>query len=250
MGRTSPTLILATLLTGGIAASFAYAGSVTWRRSVQPESRLANVAFALWWWSASAVLGLFAIGNLLGLAGFYAADAHLTLHFLRALPLSLALGCLMFYLLYLLTGRRDLVVPVALAYAGHFAFTTYYFVAMGPWTVVETTWDVRVQPSEPLHGPLSIAFGVALAGPLLVAWSAYLVQAYPLAGPEQRYRLAVLSLSLGQWFVLLLVSFLLGLEDEPWFSFLYQLPGFLSALFVVMALRPPAWLRTHLPLSA
>lgn len=245
-----PTLLLGTLVTGATASLFAYAGLLTWRRQVPEGSRLANGAFSMWWWGASMVIALLSVSNLLGMAGVVDDDVHTTLHYLRAAPLSLALGCLMFYLAFLFTGQRRLVVPLAGAYLLHHAFTLYYFVRLGPMHTVVTAWDVRVVPETAVDGPLSAAFGIALALPIVAACAAYVVLAFRVGGREQRYRVGLVALALGQWFLLLLVSFLLRLQERDWFSVFYQVPGLVSALFVIVAFRPPPWLQQRLRVGA
>lgn len=243
------TLLLGTLVTATTAALFAYAGRITWRREVPAASRLASRAFALWWWCASFVVSLLSLANVLGMAGVVDDDVHTTLHFLRAAPLSLALGSLMFYLLYLFTGRGGILLPVVLGYALHHAFTLYYFVRLGPMRTVVTDWDVRVVPAAPPDPALSVAFGLALALPIVLACAAYVVLAFRVGDRHQRFRVGLLAVALGQWFLLLLVSFLFGIQQREWFSLLYQVPGLLSAVFVVVAFRPPPWLRERLRLG-
>ena len=243
------TLALGALVTATTAALFAHAGRLTWRRPVPPESRLANQAFSLWWWSASAVIGLISLANVLGMAGVLDDDVHVTLHYLRAAPLSLALGCLMFYLLYLFTGKRGVLKPVVAGYALHHAFTVYYFIRLGPMRTVVTDWDVRVEALSPVDPVLSVAFGLALALPVVLACAAYVVLTFRVGGRDQRFRVGILALALGQWFLLLLVSFVLGLQQRAWFSVFYQVPGLISAFFVVVAFRPPSWVRERLGLA-
>lgn len=244
------TLALGALVTASAAILFGLAGRLVARREVPPPSRAANLAFSAWWWSAASIMLLLCAGNVLGLAGVMDVDLHVALLHVKALPLSLALGSLMFYLLFLFTGRQGVLKPVAAAYAAHFAFTTWFFGQAGPWTTQVTTWDVRVVPEEPMHGPLGVLFGALLAGPFILTCVGYLLLAFRVGSREQRFRVGLIALSLGQWFLVLLVSFLLGLEDREWFSLLYQVPGLVAGVLVVVAFRPPAWLRARLGLAA
>lgn len=243
-------LLVGAAVTAATAVLFAYAGALTWRREVPSRARTANRAFSLWWWSAAAVISLLSVANVLGILGIRGDDVHATLHYLRAAPLSLALGGLMYYLLFLFTGRRDLLLPVAAAYLAQHAFTIYYYVRLGPMRTVVTGWDVRVVPAAPADPALSAAFGLTLALPVVLACGAYVAIALRHGDRQQRYRVALIGVALGQWFLLLLVSFLLGLQQREWFSMLYQVPGLLSAALVVVALRPPAWLRARMGLEA
>lgn len=244
------TLLLGTAVTSATAALFAYSGVLTWRKPVPQASRLASQAFALWWWSAAAVIALLSVSNVLGMLGVLSDEVHTTLHYLRAAPLSLALGSLMFYLLFLFTGRKGVLLPVVAAYALHHAFTIYYYVRMGPMHTLVTPWDVRVAPEVPAPVGLSVAFGVLLAVPIVAACLGYVALTFRVGTSEQRYRVGLISLALGQWFLLLLVSFVLGVEQAEWFSMAYQVPGLLSALCVAAALRPPSWLRARLGLPS
>jgi hypothetical protein len=68
-------------------------------------------------------------------------------------------------------------------------------------------------------------------------------------GRPQRYRVGLIAIALGQWFLLLLVAFALGLQQRDGFSMAYQVPGLVSALCVVAAFRPPAWVRARLGIA-
>lgn len=243
------TLLLGTAVTALTALLFAYAGLLTWRREVPAASRLANQAFSLWWWGAATIISLISLTNVLGLLGVLGNDLHTALHYLRAAPLSFALGSLMFYLLFVFTGRKGVLLPVVVAYALHHAFTLYFFIRMGPMHVVVSDWDVRVMPETPVAGPLSMAFGVALAVPIVAACAAYVVLAFRVGGRPQRYRVGLIAIALGQWFLLLLVAFALGLQQRDGFSMAYQVPGLVSALCVVVAFRPPPWVRARLGIA-
>jgi hypothetical protein len=111
---------------------------------------------------------------------------------------------------------------------------------------VVTAWDVRVVPEAPVSPGLSVAFGVLLAVPVVVASAAYAVLAFRVGGRAQRFRVGLITLALAQWFLLLLVSFVLGIQETAWFSIAYQVPGLVSAFFVVVAFRPPSWIRARL----
>ncbi len=228
-------------------AVLAYVGLLQQRRAAAATKgdRAAIVAFALWWYGGAAVLFLLALQALLMLVGVETVLLHNVIRYLRMVPLSIAAGSLLFFMLYLLTGRMVWRPWLVAAYSAFFAFTIYYATLAEPVTLEVTPWAVRTV-GTPVASWMVIVFGVLLAGPILLATFAYAALFFKVKGARQRYRLALLAISFIVWFGAILVGFLAGLTSRDWFPILYEAPGLVAGLLVILAYQPPQWIQRRL----
>lgn len=245
----SATLLAGAALSFGAAAVLAHVGRSALRRPTAEGSRLAARMFALFWLSASVLLALVALPTLLGAFGVDSLQVHVALLFVRALPLTVALFGLMHYLVYIFTGKnatRSLVV----LYSGFLALNLWFFNQLAPFQLESSAWDVHVTGRDASFGPAGALFGLALAGPVLVALGGYAALARRAQGRSQRYRVGLTSLALFSWFAPVLLAFLLGWTTKPWWPLLYQVPGVFASVLILMAFRPPARVRSMLGVRA
>lgn len=246
----SPTLVLGAIVPLLIAALFAYAALLVRGRHAEGARQRALVAWSTWWLGAAAVFGLNGLQTLAGLLGFVDPFLHTTFHYLRALPIVIALAGLAYYIRYLYTGKEPRLVPFVFAYLLVYLLSLAYFVSLAPDGVEITDWEVRAR-AHPERAPLlSILFAVALAVPILGGLGLYASLFFRLREPTPRYRVGLVSAGLGIFFLTILVGFLLRLEREPWFPIAYELAGLVSAAMVVLAYRPPAFVRRRWGIEA
>ncbi|MHB8605185.1 MAG: hypothetical protein ACYDCK_07980 [Thermoplasmatota archaeon] len=240
------TLVIGAAVALGTCALFAYVGGRLARRAVEPSARLANIAFATWWFGAALVMLDLAAQTFLGLAGVFDTTIHLALLYAVSVPVAAALWGLFFYLAYIYTGRRALLAPITAAYVLFLLFEIYYFTTLGPYEVRARTWDVTAVSTKTSAGPLSAVFGILLGVPVVAAAIAYarLVSRAPSA--EQRFRVRAVSSAFGLWFGAMLLGFMLGLQDRDDFTLVYELPGLVAGFVVLIAFHPPVWLKRKL----
>lgn len=224
------------ILTTGLLA---YAGVLVLRKRVAPGDRLARLMFAAWWFAAGVVLLLASLPTLLSIVG--AADRRIldASRWPTAAALAVALCGLLYYLLYIYTGRHRLIVPLAIAYAAFFVFEIYYFAQFGPPTLEVTAWTVRATPSSQPPSWMSATFGVAVALPILAAIAAYASLLFRAKEAEHRFRIKAVSAAFSLWFGPLLLAYLAGWDDADWFPLIYQAPGLVAGILIVLAYRPP-----------
>lgn len=232
--------VLLTLATTGLLA---YAGLLVLRRPVHGEARLALRMFATWWLSAGLVLLLAGSHTMLGLLGLLDVRVHLAITYLTAVPLAVALWALLYYLIYIYTGRRAAIWPLTAAYALFLAFEIYYFSSLGPRTIETTAWSVRLARGRDPPAGLGAVFGLLVAAPTLFIVVAYGRLAARAKEPAQRYRVRLTSTALLVWFAPVLAAFLAGWDKAAWFPLVYQAPGVLAAAMIVAAHRPPGFLK-------
>lgn len=224
----------------------AYAGVLVLRRSASDEARLALRMFATWWFSVAAVIFLAGSHTLLAILGVRDIALHTALVYAGAVPLAAALWGLLYYLVFIYTGRRSAIWPLTLAYVGFLAFELYYFASFGDRRLEETIWNVRVVGDAFPPTWIGMTFAALLAAPVLFVVAAYGLLLLRTLDPAHRYRLRLITFAFAQWFGVVLVGYALGWDRAEWFPIVYEAPGVLASLLVVAAYRPPRWVERHL----
>lgn len=247
---SSATLAVAAALGVATAALLAFAGRTTWHRRVRSTDVVASRALGVWWYSAALVIALQAVRPLLFLAGVRDAAAYTALTYAGSFPLATAVWGLMVYILYLLTGRRWVVVPLTILYAAYLAFLLWFNGLGGARTVTPGEWQVAMEAADPPSAALTLLFGLMLAGPLVFATVAFVVLAVRLRAPTQRYRLVLLAGGFLFLFGTILVAYLVGWAQRNWFALLYESAALVTASLALLAYRPPAWVRRRFGVEA
>lgn len=206
-------------------------------------------AFALWWYAASLVILNVNLRNLVAAAGVTDVALYTTQAYVGNVPLAAALGCLMYYVLYLMTGRRRLYLPVAVVYALYLTYLMWFTARAGERHLVISDWQVQFTGDIPATAAENLAFGLLLAAPIVLTVGAYTILAFRIREPNQRYRLSMISAGFLLLFGTILVGYLLRWNEQPWFALAYELPALVASFMALLAYRPPRWVRRRLHLE-
>lgn len=149
-----------------------------------------------------------------------------------------------YYVYFLWTGRADARLPIGAFFAAMALALIAYLVAHRPVGVDVETWLVLLRFDQPVRGPLYSLILAGFALPPIVASVGYLSLLPKTPRREQRYRIALVSVSI----ILYLGSGLvvrLGTSDRLMFVNL-TLFGLGTALAALWAYHPPSMLRAWL----
>ena len=217
------------------AFGFLLVGRTIQKRDVSRSMRIAQDAFVVWWYALAATTLLGAATNL---PFFEDLEAFLTLTILSLLVLSVGLCGLLFYLVFLFTEKRSLLVPMAIGYAGFFLFLTWFILAPQPVGVESTDWGrelVYADPDYEAEGPL-VGLAIALIiGPQLVASLGYLSLYWKVDDPMLRRRILLVSLSILAWFGSSLIGTGSGVAESDWWRLTSRLIGLAAAATIYYA---------------
>lgn len=232
----------------GLATSglLAYAGYVTQRRKVSAVDRLALRCFAAWWYGAAFVILFPLVRLLLALGGILDPELHALISHAGNLPLAVALGGLAYYILYLITGDARWRWPVGVGYLAYFVYLVWYTVSLGERTVELGAWSARLVGGNGASPAATVVFGIVLAGPILALVAAYASLVFKVEERTQRYRLGMVVAGFALLFLSVILGFLLRWNAQPWFPLVYEVPALILAALVVLAYRPPSWIRQRL----
>lgn len=244
---TDATLVMGAALSFLTAGLYAYVGRIMFDREATGPARRALGTFATWWLALAALTLLQGIQLVFVAAGTLQVELHVALTHLKLLPVMVGAWGLLYYLLYLHTGRESLFTPLTFCYALVYAYFTYLLVWMQPVDVVANGLAVQLVPARELPVGMRLGALLLLYGPLASAAALYGSLLFRLRDRLHRYRVALVSGSFFLWFgILPTTGFVTGLTAAPWWPLLSRAVGVLVPVLVILAYRPPRPLRVWL----
>lgn len=239
----APSLLLNASLGLASAAVYGYVGRLMARRVVHHDgSRLAMRLFAVWWYGVAVFTLLGVAPSVLAAFGLTSLPLQATLAFAALAPLCAALWGLLFYLLYIYTGNRRLIVPLGVAHVGIYAFFTYVLAWLQPVGVIVDTWQVRLAYANELQGPVRAATLLALLGPVTLAALAYGSLYFRTRDRTSHYRVLMVAGAFLFWFGSAALANTTRLGQLDWWPPMSRAVGLIATLIVLAAYRPPRWL--------
>jgi hypothetical protein len=239
------TLWLALLIAWSTSTLFLVLGlGLLGRPATSEGPRLANVLFAVWW------IGLAASNAITGMRILLVAlDMPLTLfvglQFVNAAAVTMGLAGLLYYLLFLFTGRSFLLWPLVVFYA---LFCGWIIRSTGTWSPVGvevSATGAALLYEHPIDGTFRLLALLALVGPQLVAVAALFALATRLPPSASRVRLLTVAGAIALWFG---AVFALPVTGDATVAQVARLLVTLVAGALVLAVHyPPSWLRERLP---
>lgn len=215
------------------------------RPAASPGAARAMGFFAVWWYALA--LNILTSGSLYVAAGFGYVDfdVQVTNTYLQRLLLAVSLVGLMYYLLFLLTGK-DLLKPLAVGYAAYYVFQVAAVAYGQPEGVYVGAWRADLEYAAALPGWVSLANFAALVLPPVVGALAYFRLYFHVHDRSQRYRIALVSWSLVAWWVVAVLAGSRAAFGSEAFQLFNRFLGLAAALLILMAYAPPAPVRRWL----
>lgn len=239
------TLLLDALMLLATAGVYAYVGRVTWRRRVGGEAQLASDLFATWWFAIAATTAGGALTRTLGYLGVEDLALYGTLSHVTLFSLYVGLWGLLYYLVYLFSGSRRLIVPISIFYTLLYAWTVYLVAMRQPTGLAVTEWNVRLTYATELAAPVATAFVLLLILPPVLGAVGYARLYFRVDDPTQRYRIGLVGFTIAAWFGTTLLVFLLQVGGGLWWQMGSRIIGLVAACLIYAAYRPPAWVRAR-----
>lgn len=244
------TLLLAAAFAVVTAILYAYVGRVILRRNVEGDAKLATAIFATFWIALGAATAAGSINTVMGWAGLTDVSLYVTTAQVSLLVILVAIWALVYYLAYLFTGNRTLLVPISAYYLAFYGVIVYLLAIVDFNEVIVEDWRVRLGTANQLAPFVGVAFVIALIAPPLVGAVAYARLFFKVEGATQRYRIGLVSGTIVAWFGTSLAASLLQQSTSPWWQVTSRVIGVAAALLVYFAYRPPQWIRTRYGIEA
>lgn len=241
------TLVMGSVFSLGSAGIYAYVGSQIAGRTVSSAARLASAMFAIWWYGLAGVSFISGVLNLCAAAGLRDLNLWLTFGMFNLLLLCAALGGLLYYLVFLYTGSRRALAPLAAFYALLYVALMYLVNLATPTHIEIGRWRAEVKYVEEFNQAYAILFVILLLVPQMLAALAYFSLFFQTTDLTQRYRIALVSGAIVLWFgVSLAVGFVGGREfsESDIWQVLSRVLSLLAPFMILVAYKPPkAWKR-------
>jgi len=238
------TLLFSALFAVTSASIYSYVG---WRLSKRvissSEARLAWESFTVWWYGLAATTLIGGFLNLFGAVGLTSLPLFVTATYINILVICIALLGLLYYLIYLFTGNRRSLVPLAIFYMIYFVLLIYYITASGPSSVNVGRWNTTLAYRAPLTGPLFTLLIVLLLFPQIIGSFAYVTLYFRVTEVTQKYRILLVSWSIILWFLSPFAAMAGGLAQQDGWQLASRFIGLAAALTILMAYQPPRWLK-------
>lgn len=242
-----PTLIFGAVLSALATGVYFYVGhSLGQRRVVLGEARLAWTLFVVWWYALAGSTLSSGLLSLLGALGVTSLPLFLTVTQVNLLAICVGLFGLVYYLLYLFTGSRKWFTPLALFYVAYYALLVYYLSWSAPVGVQVDRWGAHVVYREQQIGPLFTVVLTLLVFPQIIGSIAYFTLFFRVKEATQKYRVALVSLSILVWFLSAFLASVAGLSQFDWWQIVSRLIGLAATLTILLAYKPLPWLKQRL----
>lgn len=244
----STTLAIAACLSFLAALALAWLGWVIWLRPASSRgARTASAMFALWWYALAVRSAIGGVRDLSVALDEPPLSLMVGLQFMNLVAVCMGLAGLLYYLLYLYTGRAVWFWPLTLGYAAYAGALVHANLRWEPIGVTVTAWDVSLDFANAAAPATTLGLLLILIGPQLVASLALFALSARLPTSASRVRLVVVSSAIFVWFASTFLASALGArEHEAWQVIELFIP-LLVGLPVLAVHRPPAWLRRFLP---
>ena len=238
------TLLFSALFALAAAGIYAYVGWRLGKRVVtSSDARLAWVSFTVWWYGLATTTLIGGLLNLFGALGLTNLPLFITATYLNIQVTCIALLGLLYYLIYLFTGNRNLLGLLAVLYIIFYILLVYYITASSPEGVNVERWSTGIAYRNPPAGPFIILLIVLLLVPHIIGGFAYFLLYFRVTEITQRYRILLVSWSIIIWFISPFAAVASGLSEQDWWQFVSRLIGLAAAVTILMAYLPPHWLK-------
>jgi len=222
------------------AAVYAYIGLRLARRSVAVEARLASTQFTIWWWGLAASVTIAGLLALVAAAGPVSLPIALTAYILMLLIDVALLWGIVGFLIYVYTGQYYLV-PLTGFYGAFYVALLYFVFVQDPTGLVLQGGSVQLVYSAVAPAALTAFVVLAIILPEFAAAIAYLSLLRRTRDPTQRYRIALVGISVLAWFF----SALFIPSTTPAWGLAKSAFQIAAALVTLLAYLPPAWVQTR-----
>ena len=240
---TASTLAAGALLDALSLALYLWVGRLVLQEYPDAPGRTRE-AFATFWYGVGIVNGLQAGLEVVAVFRDPGVPLAFAVWNTRIAVALASFAGLVYYLLFVYTGRRRLFWSTLLFYVATFMLMQVWLMQSGPAGTDVSHWRVDLRFEHADKGALYKLVVLMFFVPPLLASAAYAMVLRMAKTPMQRHRVRLMSGSLGVYFLGLTMGYLN--TGWPWWGLVENLLGIGAALVAILALRPPRAVRARL----
>lgn len=238
------TLALSALASSVAGGIFLSAGLSLHEKQVDEGARDALTLFAVWWVGLAIYAVAGASADLTAALGVESLAFFLVVRYAQMIAFCIGLWGLVYYIAYLLTGRRAWRAPLALVYALYYAGILFALTLGRPVGVAVREWGVDLAYAAPAVDAWVLALLIVL--PPLMASATYLALLLAVRSATQRLRIVLVVVGTVAWLLAMLAG---AGPSQAWWSALPPVLALLAAWSVSWAYHPPAWVRRRIVMA-
>lgn len=258
---TGTLLSLRNLLAVPAVIIYCMVGYVVGQRDVSRDAKAANRAFQVWWYGLAGLTVFTPLLYFMDQAGITTLSIYLVMLEFLLLLIVVAIGCLVYYLLYVYFGRNWIFWPVAVYHVLLMTWLFYIITAAHPTAYGKGCPNFGVcWEHDFTGGAASTWLGISLVLPIVLATLAYFALFFRVETRMQRYRIAMVAGALLVWFGLSLVSSIVkgdyvnldgvvrhgALSTWNYWTIISNVVSLVASFTIYLAYRPPDALRARL----
>lgn len=207
-------------------------------RKVRPEYKRPTVMFGLWWLIGGLLIATGIVSTILAEYGIY---VRIPTAYVTWALLPFALFCLLYYTLFLFTGREKWMIPLAVFYGAIIIALLVIGTVSGPYFDEETGKVEYVRSSLASYAGLISVVAVAL--PQIFVCIALYVLYFKLDQPTQKYRIFMIATGIFIWVFSSMIASIFNLSTIPMWPVIGSFTVMLAGLTAYLAYKPPAFIK-------
>ncbi len=239
-----PTLLVGTAFSFASAGIYYFVGrSLSRRRLSSADAYLAWNLFILWWYALAGSSLTSGALSLLGGLGITDLPIFLTFTQANLLAACAALYGLVYYLLYLFTGNRKILLPLTIFYVLYYLLLTYYFNWSLPLRVEVGRWSADLVYQNQQLGFFYAFMLILLVCPQIFGSVAYFTLFFRAREITQKYRIVLVSGSIFVVFVSPILASIFGWTHYDGWQIASRLIGLGATTTILLAYWPIRWIK-------
>lgn len=235
----SGTLLLAAGVQVVAAVLYGTLGARLAGQRLAGEDKVAMRLFALWWICLAATSASGMVLSVSAAFGWANFPLFMALTQFTITTICVGLAGLLYYLVYVYTGRSRYLWYVVAFYIVFYIVLEFYILASNPDHVIVGRWATSIGYEHPFAGPYYLLVVLGLLGPQVGAAFALLMLYRRLESRAQKYRVVIVSVSMLVWFGTSTIASLAKVTQSDAYHFFSLFLGIAAAAMILLAYFPP-----------
>lgn len=228
-----------------VGSLWGYVGLRLARRPTRPQDRAAARAFATWWLGLAAHSAIGVSFSVFLMVGITTGPLIVAGTFLAGLVIPVMFWGLLYYMVYLFTGRSFWLRPLTALYVAQGIALFLAIAYLRPVSIVSKGWFPVIQYAHESGAIFDAFVGFVFIIPAFLATAAYATLFFRIRSPAKRIRVGLVGGGIFLWIATVIALGAIPGDSDP-AHILNRLIALLAATSVLIAYEPPRWLRKRL----